>query len=118
MQEQPGTIDLIVEENDIAKSITSFNLRTEITDKDPLILKLAKRGSFYTAYYSLDGENYETLGTADILLKDIKAGLMVCDGKITQNMKSTFWFDPDTTKPETPFDVSFDYFRIENTGLE
>ena len=118
MQEQPGTIDLIVEENDIAKSITSFNLRTEITDKDPLILKLAKRGSFYTAYYSLDGENYETLGTADILLKDIKAGLMVCDGKITQNMKSTFWFDPDTTKPGTPFDVSFDYFRIENTGLE
>ena len=53
-----------------------------------------------------------------VLLKDIRAGLIVCDGVITQNMKSTFWFDQDTTKPDTPFDVSFDYFRIVNSGLK
>jgi beta-glucosidase len=117
-QVQPGTIDLIFEENDITKSLASFNLRTEVTDKSPLILKLAKKGSIYTAYYSLDGEKFETLGTADILLKDIKAGLIVCDGTIIQNMKSTFWFNPDTTKPDTPFEVSFDYFHIINSGLE
>jgi beta-glucosidase len=115
---QPGTIDLIMEENGIAKSLASFNLREEIVNDNALILKLEKKGSLYTAYYSLDGENEELLGTADMLLKDIKAGLIVCDGIVTQYMKSTFWFDSSTTKPNTPFDVSFDYFRIENRGLK
>ena len=93
-------------------------MRKEVTGNNPLILKLNKKGSIYTAAYSLDGDKFETLGTADILLKDIRAGLIVCDGVVTQNMKSTFWFDPDTTKPDTPFDVSFDYFHITNSGLE
>jgi len=33
-------------------------------------------------------------------------------------MKSTYWFNPDTTKPATSFDVAFDYFRIVNSGLK
>jgi len=114
----PGTIDLIMEENDITKSMASFNLKEEIIGNNNLFLKLEKKGGLYKAYYSFDGEKYETLGTANVLLKDIKAGLIVCDGVITQNMKSTFWFNSDTTKPGTPFDVSFDYFRIINNGLK
>jgi hypothetical protein len=115
---QPGTIDLIMEENGITKSMASFNLRSEIIGENYLYLKLDKKGSIYTAYYSLDGNNYTLLGVVDILLKDIRAGLIVCDGIVTQYMKSTFWFNSDTTKPDTPFDVSFDYFRIVNSGLE
>lgn len=116
---QPGAIDLVIEENDITKSLASFNLRESITDSNELILKLTKEGSIYTAYYSLNnGESFETLGTADLLLKDIKAGLIAVDGIIANYMKSTFWFDSDTTKPDTPYDVSFDYFRIENSGKE
>jgi beta-glucosidase-like glycosyl hydrolase len=111
---QPGTIDLMMEENGIAKSVASFNLKNEITGNNSLILKLEKKGSIYTAWYSTDGTKYEKLGTADMLLKDIKAGLIACDGVITQYMKSTFWFNSDTTKPATQFDVSFDYFHIEN----
>jgi beta-glucosidase len=115
---QPGTIDLIIEENGIAKSMASFNLRKSVTVNNPLILKLEKNGSIYTAFYSLDGEKFEKLGTADILLKDIRAGLMACDGIIIQGMKSIYYFNPDTTKPNTPFDVSFDYFHIVNKGLK
>ncbi|MBN2172854.1 MAG: glycoside hydrolase family 3 C-terminal domain-containing protein [Bacteroidales bacterium] len=115
---QAGTIDLIMEENGIAKSLASFNLKDEVINENSLIFKLEKKGSIYTAYYSLDGENYELLGIADMLLKDIRAGLIVCDGIVTQYMKSTFWFDSSTTKPDTPFDVSFDYFHIENKGLK
>jgi beta-glucosidase len=115
---QPGTIDLLIEENGIAKSMTSFNIRKEVTGTNALLLQLEKKGSIYTAHYSLDGKNFEKLGTADMLLKDIKAGFIVCDGIITQNMKSTFWFNSDTTKPDTPFDVSFDYFHITNSGLK
>lgn len=113
-EEQPGTLDFIIEENGIAKSMASFNLRKAITGSNSLILRLDKKGGIYTAYYSLDGEKFDKLGTASISLKDIKAGLMVCDGIIIQGMKSTFYFNPDTTKPSTPFDVSFDYFHINN----
>ena len=115
---QPGTIDLIIEENGIAKSMATFNLRKAVTDSNALILKLEKYGCVYTAYYSLDGNKFDKLGTASLLLKDIRAGLIVCDGVIIQSMKSTFWFDPDTTKPGTPFDVAFDYFHITNRGLK
>jgi beta-glucosidase len=117
-QVQPGTIDLIIEENGIAKSLATFNVRKEVTGNNALILKLEKKGSIYTAYYSLDGDKFEKLGTADMLLKDVKAGLIVCDGIVTQYMKSTFWFDSDTTKPNTPFYVSFDYFHVTNSGLQ
>jgi beta-glucosidase len=115
---QPGTIDLIIEENGIAKSTASFNLRNEITGNNALILRLEKNGSIYTAYYSLDGIKFDKLGTADLLLKDIRAGLMVCDGVIISGMKSVYYFNSDTTKPNTPFDVSFDYFHITNKGLK
>ena len=58
------------------------------------------------------------LGSSNAMLRDINAGVIVCDGVITQSMTSTFWFDSDTTKPDTPFDVSFDYFHINNKGVE
>jgi beta-glucosidase len=98
--------------------MASFNLRNEITGNNSLILRLEKNGSIYTAYYSLDGIKFDKMGTADILLKDIKAGLMVCDGIIIQGMKSVYYFNSDTTKPPTPFDVAFDYFHIVNKGLK
>jgi beta-glucosidase len=115
---QPGTIDLIMEENGIAKSLAAFELKNEITGANALKLRLEKKGSVYTAYYSLDGEKFVTLGSANIQLKDIKAGLIVCDGVVTQYMKSTFWFNSDTTKPKTPFDGAFDYFRIISSGIQ
>ncbi len=115
---QAGTVDLVMEENGIVKSMGSFNLTEPVLDDNPLVLRLEKKGSLYTAYYSLDGDEFVLLGTADMLLKDIRAGLMASDGIVTQYMKSTFWFDSDTTKPDTPFDVSFDYFRITNSGLK
>ena len=89
-----------------------------IAENTPLFLRLVKSGSTYTAYYSLDGKNYTELGNAEAMLRDIKVGLIACDGVITQSMTSTFWIDFDTTKPDTPFDVSFDYFRIKNSGLK
>jgi beta-glucosidase-like glycosyl hydrolase len=109
-----GTIDLVVEENGIAKSVASFNIAQEITGNNALQLKLEKTGNIYTGYYAINGGDFVKLGVANGLLKDIKAGLIACDGVIIQSMKNTFWFDPDTTKPNTPFDVTFDYFHITN----
>ena len=115
---QAGTIDLMIEENGISKSFATFNVPNPVTDGNPLILRLEKKGSLYTAYYSLDGNKFDMLGSAVALLKNIRSGLIACDGIITQYMKSIFWFDSDTTKPDSPFNVSFDYFRITNNGLK
>lgn len=114
---QPGTIELLLEENDIARSVATFDLKEMITGDQPLYLRLTKAGAHYIAYYSLDGKEYKQLGSADATLQNINVGLIACDGIITQSMTSTFWFDSDTTKPETPFDVSFDYFHIKNSGV-
>ena len=111
---QVGTIDLIVEENGIAKSVASFNLTRAITSNNALQLKLEKTGNSYTGYYAINGEEFVKLGVANGMLKDIKAGLIACDGVIIQSMKNIFYFDSDTTKPNTPFDVTFDYFHIMN----
>lgn len=113
----PGTIDLLVEENDIARSVARVDLKEMITGDQALYLRLTKEGSRYTAYYSLDGETYQQLGSSDAMLRDVRVGLIACDGIITQSMTSTFWFDSDTTKPDTPFDVAFDYFHIKNRGI-
>lgn len=110
----PATIDLVVEENGIAKSMGSFNLTEPITGDKTLQLKLEKKGNAYTAYYAINGGAFVKLGVAKALLKDIKAGIIACDGVIIQSMKNVFYFDSDTTKPNTPFDVTFDYFRITN----
>lgn len=115
---QPGTIDLLIEENGIAKSMKWVDIKEQVIGNKDLFLKLEKKGSIYNAYYSWDGVKYELLATADIMLKDIRAGLIACDGVVTQSMTSTFYFDKSTNKPDTPFDVSFDYFRITNSGLK
>ncbi|NLK48737.1 MAG: carbohydrate-binding protein [Bacteroidales bacterium] len=113
----PGTLDLFIEENDIARSVATFDLKEMVSADAPLFLRLIKKGSLYTAYYSFDGKDYKELGSAEALLKDIKVGLIACDGVMTQSMTSTFWIDYDTTKPDTPFEVSFDYFNIRNEGI-
>ncbi|MBN1781660.1 glycoside hydrolase family 3 C-terminal domain-containing protein [bacterium] len=115
---QPGTIELMIEENGFSNSAATVDMRDVKTVDKPIILKLEKKGSIYTASYAFEGEAFRRLGTADILLKDIRTGLIACDGALTRNQRNSFWFDPDTTKPDTPFDVSFDYFRITSTGLE
>mgnify|MGYP001576501583 CR=1 FL=1 len=85
-------------------------LRNDEINKKPIYLN--------TAYYSADGEAFKILGTDEALLKDIRVGLITCDGVITQSMTRTYYFDSDTTKPDTPFNVSFDYFHITNSGLK
>src|SRR5574344_2973344 len=72
LETQPGPVDLLIEENGIAKSMASFNLRNTVTEGKSLILKLEKKGSIYTAFYSVDGSSFSKLGVADISLKDIK----------------------------------------------
>ena len=116
--EQPGSVELMIESNGTQKYSVTLAMDEIIKANNTLVLKLVKKGSIYTAYCSSDGKKFETIGTADVLLKDIKAGLMVCDGAMPSRMGGFMRNTPQSIQPETPFEVAFDYFKITNSGLK
>jgi beta-glucosidase len=118
--QSPGSMLLVTEENGYQENAASLSMADIITDNNTLFLKLEKQGSLYSASCSSDGKNYRTIGSAEILLKDIRAGIIVCDG-VPDARFARFMNMPgmqqQQREPETPFEVSYDYFRISNRGL-
>ena len=115
---QPGTVDIIIENIGTQQTAATLSLTDIIKDDNTLVLKLNKNGSVYTASCSSDGKNFKTVGTADIVLKDVKAGLIVCDG-VAQGRTGGFpGMEQPANLPQTPFEVAFDYFHIANKGLK
>jgi beta-glucosidase len=115
---QPGSLELIVESNGYPKSVTTLSLADIIKDDNTLVLKLEKKGSLYTAACSSDGKTFKEAGTADILLKDVKAGMIVCNGVPPTGRGNNPGMQQQPTQPETPFEVAYDYFHIINKGLK
>ena len=59
----------------------------------------------------MDGKKYVEAGKVDIILKDINAGLIACNGVIPARYAS-FLRGMQAQTDNTPFEVSFDFFRI------
>lgn len=118
---QSGSLLLVTEEYGYQKNAATLSMTDIITENNTLILKLVKNGSIYNASCSSDGKNFKTVGSAEIMLKDIKAGIIVCDG-VPDPRFARFREMPgmpqQQMEPETPFEVSYDYFHITNTGLK
>ncbi len=116
--EQPGAVELSVESNGNQKSSVNISMEDIIKTDNTLVLKLVKKGNVYTASCSSDGKKFNEVGTANVVLKNISAGLMACDGA-TPAMMARFrrFMQPDNGAQE-PFEVAFDYFRIKNSGLK
>ncbi len=119
--EQPGTVQLILESKGEQKAVANLSMEGIITSDNSFILKIEKKGSSYLASVSSDGATFKTVGTAEIVLKDIQAGIMACEGVASARMGG-FGGRPNAAaapaQPTTPFVVSFDYFRISNSGLK
>ena len=116
--EQPGSVELISENAGYQKSVGIFNIEGKINNKNTVILKLVKKGNLYTAFCSADGKNFETVGTANIVLKDIRAGLMACNGIMPAGAGGFGRFFQPNDQPDTPFEVAFDYFHIMSSGQQ
>jgi beta-glucosidase-like glycosyl hydrolase len=118
---QNGSMLLVTEENGYQKTEAVLSMTGIIKDDNTLTLKLDRKGSIYTASCSSDGQNFTTIGTAEIMLKDIRAGMMVCEG-VPDARFARFRNMPGMPQqqgePEIPFEVSFDYFHIVNKGLK
>jgi beta-glucosidase len=115
---QSGSVILATEENGNTKNIATINMTDIIKDDNTLYFKLEKEGDRYTASYSIDGEKFQSVGIANIILKDIKAGIIACEGVPDPRMVRFLNMDGDLKQkvPQTPFEVSVDYFHIINTG--
>ena len=81
-----------------------------------VVLRLEKEGSEYTAWYSVDGESFEPLGSTKAVLGNIRAGLIACNGMRPAGGRFSFPFGRQQGEEIEPLKVRFDYFRIENSG--
>ena len=83
------------------------------SDMPSIVLRLRKKGSHYTAYYSADGQNFEMLGSTENAMRDIKAGLIACNGTpVSDRFYAAFMRGRQNAEPES-LKVRFDYFRIK-----
>jgi hypothetical protein len=117
-EEQPGAVELSVESGGHQKTSVNISMENIITANNTLFLKLVKNGDSYSAFCSSDGKKFEELGKVNVVLNDISAGLMVCDGVLPPQMARFRRFMQQDNQPVTPFEVAFDYFRITNSGLK
>ena len=112
-----GSIQLIAEEGGNNKSTVSVSLAGIPVKDNTVWLRLVRAGSLYTAYYSIDGKKFTKVGEASVLLKDIRAGLIACDG-VRPSMGGRGMAMPmmPTAAPAAtpaPLKVAFDWFHIK-----
>ena len=117
---QSGSVLLVTEENGTPKNVATLSMADIIKDNISLYLKLEKKGDQYTASYSIDGKKFEPIGNTNIMLKDIKAGILVCEGVPDPRMARFMNRDGQSQQsaPQPPFEVSVDYFHITNSGVK
>ena len=114
-----GFIDMIVERDGYNFSLVNTR-NAESISENSIILKLVRKGMTITGSYSLDGKTFKNVGTIDLVLKNAKAGLFVCNGEETTGRSGM----PRMRNMQMPqqdlgdFDVAYDYFRIKNSGLK
>ena len=109
-----GSIQLVAEEGGNSKSTVSVSLADVPVQDNTVWLRLEKAGDKYTAWYSVDGKKFTKAGEASVLLKDIKAGVIACDG-VRPAMMGRGGFGMPQAQPQTPspLTVSFDWFHIK-----
>lgn len=111
-------IELIYEKNGAPYSSANFRLTGLPVENNQVALKLVKKGSTYTAYYNIDGKGYRLLGSTDVTLRDVKAGLLACNGSdagMSGNILALMMGALGNQGQKT--EVKCDYFRITSTGL-
>jgi len=118
---QAGAVQLVIEENGTLKNVATLSMAGVIKDNNTLFVKFEKKGNLYTAYCSTDGEKFSTIGSVKVLLMNTKAGLIACDGVADTRFRGPQGMPERqgaqmSAQDKSPFEVSYDYFRISNSG--
>jgi beta-glucosidase len=118
---QSGSVFLVSEENGNPKNVATISMTDIMAEDNTLILKFEKQGDRYAASYSVDGKKFEPVGSTTMLLKDIKAGFLVCEGVPDPRMARFMNMQGQSQQQniiQRPFEVSIDYFHIRNNGAK
>jgi len=112
-QAPSGSIQLIAEDNGNNKATINVSLADIPVKENTVWLRLTKKGQTYTAFYSVDGKSYTEAGNVEILLKDIKAGLIACQGVRPVMMGRGGM--PPMAQPSAakPMEAAFEYFKVK-----
>ena len=110
-------IELVVENQGAQYSAANIKTKGLLKDDYTIVFKLEKKGSIYTACYSIGEKDFERLGSTEANLSDIKAGLIVCDGEDTGERMDEMMGKTEEQE-KTPFEVRYDYFRIESPDIQ
>jgi beta-glucosidase-like glycosyl hydrolase len=115
-----GSLLLVIEENGNQKNAATLRMNDIIKEDNTLFLRFEKKGNLFKASCSPDGKKFVAVGEGKAMLKDVKAGMIVCNGV---PMSSRFGNMPgmpgaqQSREPETPFEVMYDYIHFLNNGL-
>ena len=112
----PGQLQLVVEENGQQKSVVNMPLDGVAMQDNVLWLRLDKQGDTYTAWYSVDGKKFEKMGTAKAVLKDVKVGVITCEGVMAMMGRGGGFGRGMQMPAAAPLKVSFSDFKITNRG--
>ena len=117
---QSGSVMLVTEENGYTKNIASLSMEDIVKDNNTLYFKLEKKGEQYTASCSADGKKFQPVGSVKIVFKDIMAGVMICEGRPDPRFARFLNSNRNQQQnaPQVPFEMSVDYFHIENSGAK
>ena len=110
-----GSVQLVAEEGGNSKASVSISLSGVPVKDNTVWLRLVKAGSRYTAFYSVDGKKYTKVGEASVMLKDIRAGLIACEGVRAAMGGRSMPMMPAAAPAAAPapLKVSFDWFHIK-----
>ncbi len=110
-------IELLVENEGAQYSAANIPVSRLISDKLAVIFRLEKTGSHYTASFSTGGDDFIPLGSTDVVLSNIRTGIIACNGgQARQGDIVAQMMGINNGEPEQPFKVMFDYFVIANYG--
>ena len=107
-----GNLMLVAEGLGNQKASVSVSLKGIIKADNVVYLRLVKKSSEYTAFYSVDGKKFTEVGKVDVVLKDIQAGVIACDGVMAMGGRR----GPVPAAPAvttTPLKVAVDYFNVK-----
>lgn len=111
----PSGTSLTILSEDRGNTKATVNARAEGVENNVVWLRLQKKGTTYTAFYSADGKNYTEAGQVEAELKDIQAGLIACDGVMPSF--GGFRMPAQAPAQAKPMKASFEMFKIVSSGL-
>ncbi len=110
-----GGASLTILSEDGGNTKATVNARVAGVENNVVWLRLQKKGTTYTAFYSVDGKKFTEAGQVEAELKDIQAGLIACDGVMPSF--GGFRMPAQAPAQAQPMKASFEMFRIVSSGL-